>query len=47
MPNVDKARKRMQEVPKRIKRLVRDWAGIAHDRDLRKALSELHAQFDR
>jgi hypothetical protein len=37
----------MQEVPKRIKRLVRDWAGIAHDRDLRKALSELRAQFDR
>jgi hypothetical protein len=37
----------MQEVPKRIKRLVREWAGIAHDRDLRKALSELRAQFDR
>ena len=37
----------MQEVPKRIKSLVRKWAGIAHDRDLRKALSELRAQFDR
>ena len=37
----------MQEVPKRIKRLVREWAAIAHDRDLRKALSELRAQFDR
>ena len=37
----------MQEVPKQIKRLVREWAGIAHDRDLRKALSELRAQFDR
>jgi hypothetical protein len=28
------------DVPKQIKRLVREWAGIAHDRDLR-------AQFDR
>lgn len=37
----------MQEVSKRIKRLVREWAGIAHDRDLRKALSELRVQFDR
>jgi hypothetical protein len=37
----------MQEVPKLVKRLVREWAGIAHDRDLRKALSELRAQFDR
>ena len=37
----------MSDVPKRIKRLVREWAGIAHDRDLRKALSELCAQFDR
>jgi hypothetical protein len=26
----------MQEVPKRIKRLVREWAGIAHERDLRR-----------
>jgi len=31
----------MQEVPKRIKRLVRKWAGIAHERDLRNALNEL------
>src|SRR5262245_63303415 len=37
----------MQEAPKRIKRLVREWAGVAHDRDLRHALSELRAQFDR
>jgi hypothetical protein len=37
----------MQEVPKRIKPLVREWAGIAHDRQLRKALSELRVQFDR
>ena len=37
----------MQEVPKRIKRLVREWAGIAHDRELRKALDELRVQFDR
>jgi hypothetical protein len=37
----------MREVPKQLKRLVREWAGIAHDRDLRKALSELRVQFDR
>jgi hypothetical protein len=37
----------MQESPKRIRRLVREWAGIAHDRDLRHALSELRAHFDR
>jgi methylase of polypeptide subunit release factors len=37
----------MSEVLKRIKQLVREWAGIAHDRDLRKALSDLRAQFDR
>ena len=37
----------MQEVPKRIKRLVREWAGVAHDRDLRNALRELRMQFDR
>jgi hypothetical protein len=36
----------MQEAPKHIKRQVREWAGIAHERDLRKALSELRAQFD-
>ena len=37
----------MQDTPKRIKRLVRDWAGIAHDRELRKALLDLRGQFDR
>jgi hypothetical protein len=37
----------MSDVPKRIKRLVREWAGIAHDRDLHKALSDLRTQFDR
>ena len=37
----------MQDIPKRIKRLVREWAGIAHDRELHKALLDLRAQFDR
>lgn len=37
----------MQRVPKHIKRQVREWAGIAHERDLRQALGELRAQFDR
>jgi hypothetical protein len=37
----------MQDVPKKIKRLVREWAGVAHDRDLRDALSELRVHFDR
>ena len=37
----------MQEVPNGIKRLVREWARIAHDRDLRKALNDLRRQFDR
>jgi methylase of polypeptide subunit release factors len=37
----------MQDIPKRIKRLVREWAAIAHDRDLGKALNELRAQFER
>jgi hypothetical protein len=37
----------MQNTPKAIKRLVREWAGIAHDRDLRQALGELHIQFGR
>ena len=37
----------MEEIPKRIKRQVREWAGIAHDRDLRKALGELLTQFQR
>lgn len=30
-----------------MKRLVREWAGVAHDRDLRKALGELRVQFGR
>lgn len=37
----------MKDAPQRIKRLVREWAGIAHDRDLSKALGELRVQFDR
>jgi hypothetical protein len=37
----------MQEVSKRIERLVREWAAVAHDRELGKALSELRAQFER
>lgn len=37
----------MQEIPKRIKRMVREWAGVAHERDLRDALKELRRQFDR
>jgi hypothetical protein len=37
----------MQDVPRRIRQLVREWAGIAHDRDLRKALGELRIQFGR
>jgi len=37
----------MQDSPKQIKRLIREWAGIAHERDLRNALNDLRAQFDR
>src|SRR5262249_2534045 len=37
----------MQGLPKRIKRLVREWVGIAHERDLRNALGDLRVQFDR
>lgn len=37
----------MENGPKQIKRLVREWARIAHDRDLRKALGELRSQFNR
>lgn len=37
----------MQDTPKGLKRLVRTWAAIAHDRELAKALLELRAQFDR
>lgn len=37
----------MHDTSKRIRRLVREWAGIAHDRDMRKALGELRIQFGR
>jgi hypothetical protein len=37
----------MRDVPRNIKRLVREWAGVAHDRELRKALGKLHVQFGR
>jgi hypothetical protein len=37
----------MQEIPKNIKRMIREWAGVAHDRDLRDALKDLRVQFDR
>lgn len=36
----------MQELPKRIKRQVREWAEIAHERDLRRALGELRTHFE-
>ena len=37
----------MQGPPKAVKRLVREWAAIAHDRELGRALLELRTQFDR
>jgi hypothetical protein len=37
----------MQDSPKAVKRLVREWAAIAHDRELGHALLELRTQFDR
>jgi hypothetical protein len=37
----------VQETPKRIKRLVREWAVIAHERGLRTALGDLRGEFDR
>ena len=37
----------MQDTPKRIERLVGEWAGIAHDRELSAALLELRDHFDR
>lgn len=37
----------MRDTPKRLKRLVREWAAIAHDRELTKALQELRTHFDR
>ncbi len=37
----------MDPTPKRIKRLVREFAGIAHERELDLALRDLHADFER
>jgi len=37
----------MPNPPKTVKRLVREWAGVAHDRELERALLELRTQFDR
>jgi len=37
----------MQDPLKAVKRLVREWAAIAHDRELGHALLELRTQFDR
>jgi hypothetical protein len=36
----------LHHTPKHIKRLVREWSAVAHERDLRLALSELRSQFD-
>jgi hypothetical protein len=37
----------MPDIPKRLKRLVREWAAVAHDRELSRALLELRTHFDR
>jgi hypothetical protein len=37
----------MQDPPTAIKRQVCEWAGVAHDRELSKALQKLRTQFDR
>jgi hypothetical protein len=37
----------MQSPEKVIKRLVREWAAIAHDRELGRALLTLRTEFDR
>ena len=37
----------MPDTSKRIKRLVREYAAIAHDRELGQALGDLGAQFER
>ena len=37
----------MQNTPKRIKRLVREWAAVAHERELGHALLQHRVQFDR
>ena len=48
MRDVDDERNEpMQEVPKRIKKLVREFGTVAHERDLRKALTELGNAFAR
>ena len=36
----------MQELSKRQKRLMHEWAGIAYERDLRAALLNLRREFD-
>lgn len=36
----------MENAPKRLKRLIREWAGVAHDRELSKGLLELYGHFD-
>jgi hypothetical protein len=37
----------MTEIPKRLKRLLRTWAGEAHEEELRRALVPLAEAFDR
>jgi hypothetical protein len=37
----------MTETPKRLKRLLREWAGEAHEEELRRALLPLAEAFDR
>jgi hypothetical protein len=37
----------MPEAAQRMRHLVKDWAAIAHERDLRKALTELRGEVDR
>ena len=37
----------MNPIPKHLKRLVREFAAIAHERELGQALSELRIEFDR
>jgi hypothetical protein len=37
----------MPDRPKDLKRIVREWAAIAHDRELEQALLALRTHFDR
>ena len=37
----------VEHSPKRMNRLVREWAAVAHDRELAKALRDLRSEFDR